>query len=179
MAKYVALLRAINVGGHSIIKMSELRELCVSFGFSKVATHIQTGNIIFESKLTAGQVQKLLEDKLSAKMDYKIVAFVKTPAQIRDIASAKPFTPTELSDDYKRYVTFISAKLDDTQRTLLVEKNNDFQAYHAGDQVIYTSLRKDSPKPIFDNLLIEKILGVSATTRNWAVVQKLAELATA
>ncbi|HSX48214.1 MAG TPA: DUF1697 domain-containing protein [Candidatus Nanoarchaeia archaeon] len=178
MAKYVALLRAINVGGHSIIKMSDLRELCTTLGLQNISTYIQTGNIIFESELSSTDLKQLLEDKLTDQLDYKIVAFIKTPKQLRAIVDNNPFSGKELGEDYKRYVTFLAGELTDSAGQLLAERSDDYVTYHPGVQIIYTSLRKDSPKPVFDNHLVEKIIGHDATTRNWQVVQKLAELAT-
>ena len=49
MHKYVAFLRAINVGGHAIIKMEDLKQMFESFGLAKVQTYIESGNVIFES----------------------------------------------------------------------------------------------------------------------------------
>lgn len=52
MAIHIALLRGINVGGNSLLPMTELREICFGLGFQHVRTYIQSGNIIFESELT-------------------------------------------------------------------------------------------------------------------------------
>ena len=60
MSKYIAFLRAINVGGHTV-KMDVLRQLFESLGFANVETFIASGNVIFESK--AGNV-KALEKKI-------------------------------------------------------------------------------------------------------------------
>ena len=49
MKKYIAFLRAINVGGTTIIKMSDLKRMFESFGLERVETYIQTGNVIFDS----------------------------------------------------------------------------------------------------------------------------------
>ena len=62
MRKYVAFLRAINVGGTTIIKMADLRKMFESFGLENVQTYIQTGNIIFESTETSAS---RLEESLS------------------------------------------------------------------------------------------------------------------
>ena len=51
MTKYVALLRAVNVGGTGKLPMAELRAMCESIGFAKVRTYIASGNVVFESEL--------------------------------------------------------------------------------------------------------------------------------
>ncbi len=49
MTIYIALLRGINVGGHNIIKMADLKSLLESMGLNSVKTYIQSGNVLFES----------------------------------------------------------------------------------------------------------------------------------
>jgi len=49
MQKYIALLRGINVSGHKIIKMADLRALLSEVGLSNVTTYIQTGNIFLNA----------------------------------------------------------------------------------------------------------------------------------
>src|SRR3954469_20798170 len=56
MAAYIALLRAVNVGGTGKLPMSDLRELCEKAGFRKVRTYIASGNVVFESRMTEAQV---------------------------------------------------------------------------------------------------------------------------
>ena len=56
MKSYISLLRGINVSGHKIIKMSELKELYESLNFTNVTTYIQSGNVVFCS--TEKDVQK-------------------------------------------------------------------------------------------------------------------------
>ena len=65
MTKYVAFLRAINVGGHAIIKMTDLKQLFESLGMENVQTYIQSGNVIFESdEENAASMEKLIEDQV-------------------------------------------------------------------------------------------------------------------
>ena len=64
MISYVALLRAVNVGGTGKLPMSELRAMCESAGFSSVETYIASGNVVFRTKLPAAKVKALLEEAL-------------------------------------------------------------------------------------------------------------------
>ncbi len=68
MAVFVALLRAVNVGGTSKLTMNELRELCEENGFENVTTYIQSGNVVFTSVLSAVEVKYSLEAALEKKM---------------------------------------------------------------------------------------------------------------
>jgi uncharacterized protein (DUF1697 family) len=64
MSIYVALLRAVNVGGTGKLPMSELKAMCETAGFRRVQTYIASGNVVFESELTEGEVKARLEAAL-------------------------------------------------------------------------------------------------------------------
>jgi uncharacterized protein (DUF1697 family) len=91
LAKFIALLRGINVGGTGLLSMKELVELCSGLGFEAARTYIQSGNVIFESNLTEDAVRSRLEEALAANMGKKIHVMVRTPAEMRSILSENPF----------------------------------------------------------------------------------------
>jgi uncharacterized protein (DUF1697 family) len=66
MTRYVALLRAVNVGGTGKLPMSRLRALCKEGGFTRVQTYIASGNVVFESAAAAPKVKSELEARLLA-----------------------------------------------------------------------------------------------------------------
>ena len=94
MTKYVAFLRAINVGGTKIIKMDDLRKMFESFGLSNVQTFIQSGNVIFE---TTAKSTTTLEDKLEKQLEkalgYYVEIFIRSMAEIGKIVDQKHFEP--------------------------------------------------------------------------------------
>jgi uncharacterized protein (DUF1697 family) len=85
MAVYVALLRAVNVGGTGKLPMSELKAMCVGQGFAKVQTYIASGNVVFESKLSPAKVKAALERTLG------ISACVRTAEEMAAVLTANPF----------------------------------------------------------------------------------------
>jgi uncharacterized protein (DUF1697 family) len=91
MAVYVALLRAINVGGTGKLAMSELREMCAEAGFEEVVTYIQSGNVVFSSRRGKAEVQRLLGRALEAKMGKPVGVLVRTPAELAAILDRNPF----------------------------------------------------------------------------------------
>ena len=95
MGIFVALLRGINVGGSGLLPMKDLCALCSGLGFQAVRTYIQSGNVIFESKLSEEEVRACLEKALAAKMGKKIDVMVRTSAEMRAILSANPFPRME------------------------------------------------------------------------------------
>lgn len=92
MSAYVALLRAVNVGGTGKLAMSELRALCENEKFSAVSTYIQSGNVVFKSPLSALRVSERLEAALLKHMGKPIDVLVRTAAELSAIARNCPFS---------------------------------------------------------------------------------------
>lgn len=95
MPKYVALLRAVNVGGTGKLLMSELASMCRAAGFSSVQTYIASGNAVFESDAPAAKVKALLEACLRA-YDHKLSGvMVRSASEMRAIVDANPYPEAE------------------------------------------------------------------------------------
>ena len=95
MSRYVALLRAVNVGGTGKLLMSELASMCSDAGFSCVETYIASGNVVFESDASAVEVKALLEARLRAH-DHKLSGvMVRSASEMQDIVDANPFPKVE------------------------------------------------------------------------------------
>jgi uncharacterized protein (DUF1697 family) len=88
---YIALLRGINVTGHGILAMKDLSSMCVDLGFGCVRTCIQSGNVVFRSKLGGKAVQSRLEEALEKHMGKKINVMLRTEQEIGAVLKANPF----------------------------------------------------------------------------------------
>ena len=82
---YVALLRAVNVGGTGKLPMAELRAMCESAGFSSVKTYIASGNVVFRSKLPAAKVKALLEEALLKYAGKPVGVLLRTAAELKSV----------------------------------------------------------------------------------------------
>lgn len=91
MAVFIALLRAINVGGTGMLPMKELSALCTELGLEKVRTYIQSGNVVFESRLSEEKVRTALEEVLVERMRKRIDVIVRTASELRSVLEANPF----------------------------------------------------------------------------------------
>lgn len=91
MTVYVALLRAVNVGGTGKLPMSDLKALCEAAGLSKVRTYIASGNVVFESGLTEAEVAAALEGKLAAYAGRPVGVLVRTAAEMKVVLEGNPF----------------------------------------------------------------------------------------
>ena len=91
MAAYVALLRAVNVGGTGKLPMSALKGLCEKAGFRKVRTYIASGNVVFESGMTESRVKTALETALAVYAGKPVGVLVRTAAEMAAVLASNPF----------------------------------------------------------------------------------------
>lgn len=170
MKKYIAFLRAINVGGTKIIKMEDLKKIFESFGFANVQTYIQSGNVVFETKESAmleAQIEKLLEKALG----YKVEIFLRTMEELAKIASQPAFEP---QGDETLHVVFLRKSQDANHKSKqeLLSFRSEADDFAVKGREVY-NLRRDRDKSVFSNNFIEKILKESSTTRNLTTLRKI------
>jgi len=91
MTKYVALLRAVNVGGTGKLPMTELKAMCDSSGFVNARTYIASGNVVFESKLAESAVKAKLEKCLASYAGKPVEVLVRTGPEMAAILAKNPF----------------------------------------------------------------------------------------
>ena len=91
MIVFIALLRAVNVGGTGKLAMSNLKSLCESAGFQAVCTFIASGNVVFESEGSEAEVKAALEAKLRAYAGKPVGVLVRTAAQMAEVLANNPF----------------------------------------------------------------------------------------
>ncbi len=103
---YIALLRAINVGGIGKLAMADLKTLCVALGFTNPRTYIQSGNVVFESNLDEAAVLHALQQALHTHMGKPVDVMVRTAEELRSILAANPFPHGEPN---KVHIAFLAA----------------------------------------------------------------------
>ena len=91
MTTYVALLRAVNVGGTGKLPMAELRAMCEAASFAKVRTYIASGNVVFDSDESASAVKAILEAALQAYAGKPVGVLLRTGAEMAAVLAANPF----------------------------------------------------------------------------------------
>src|SRR5258706_15884570 len=91
MPTYIALLRAVNVGGTGKLPMAELKAMCAAEGFAKVETYIASGNVVFQAGKSAGIVKALLEKRLGAYAGKTVGVVIRAAHEMEEILKANPF----------------------------------------------------------------------------------------
>lgn len=91
MAAWVALLRAVNVGGTGKLAMSELKAMCDELGFTSAKTYIASGNVVFASRKTEAAITAALEKRLEAYAGKPVGVLVRSAAEMAQVVSDNPF----------------------------------------------------------------------------------------
>lgn len=169
MTTFIALLRAVNVGGTGKLPMTELKALCAAAGFSNPRTYIASGNALFESDLSEAEVANALDVALERYAGKPIGVLARTAAEMAAVAKANPF-----SDRPRNRVTAVFLPAQPAADALDAAVGVTSEQLSLGMREIYVYF----PHGQADSKL--RIPAAKAgTSRNLNTVAKLAELAAA
>jgi uncharacterized protein (DUF1697 family) len=174
LPRYIAFLRAINIGGR-VVKMDHLRSLFEAMKFKQVETFIASGNVLFDARGTDGDaLEKRIETHLKGALGYEVLTFVRSPDEIATAAAYEPFgDPGSLPPAHGIYVGFLkTAPTDDVRRRLLAFRSQ-VDDLHVREREVYWRSVKNLRESLFSGALLEKTVG-PATMRNVTTVRKLA-----
>ena len=179
MKTYVAFVRAINVGGHASVRMTDLKDAFTAAGCKRVRTYIQSGNVIFESAddhapAVFQSVRKKLHDLAG---DGSAVLFRSVRELERSVAK-NPFADLTADPAVKLYVTFLSEKPRRKPAFPFASSKEALEAIAIRNLDVFVVSRRKKKSRFygFPNNFIEKELGVSATSRNWSTLTKIIAL---
>ena len=174
MPKYVAFLRAINVGGHTV-KMEHLRALFEEAGLADVETFIASGNVIFDARHTkTATLERKVEKHLHDSLGYKVATFIRSLAELEAIGSYKPFAESQLNANLDvLYVGFLSASPSEEAKSKLLQLRSRFSDFHTNGRELYWLRRRLPDEPPFSGAPLEKTLGMQMTFRNVNTVRRL------
>jgi uncharacterized protein (DUF1697 family) len=176
MTRYLALLRAINVGGKNPVAMADLRRAFEDSGYDAVSTYINSGNVLFRTSVAAASLETNIETMLERRFGTPLVVVVRSLAQIRTIVKRAPHgfgsTPSELHSD----VLFLKPSLTSQKAMAVVELRDGVDRAWPGPGVIYferVSARRTQSR-------MSRIVGTpeyrQMTIRSWATTTKLLDL---
>lgn len=178
MTRYVALLRAINVGGHTV-KMATLVARFEALGLERVATLAASGNVLFSSRSKSPEeVAAAIEHDLERELGYAVSTMLRSAAEIAAAAAAEPFPAAEVAVAVARNVGFLRA----APRPDLVEALAPIASSADSFRVVGRDLHWLSRVLLGESKLpfakLERIAGSPVTWRKREVVAKLAAKAT-
>lgn len=175
MPTQVAFLRAINVGGHTV-KMDHLRHLFESLGLGAVETFIASGNVVFETDETDLQaLERTLERHLAASLGYQVATFIRTEAELLDIAAFQPFPPADLEQAVAYNVAFLHDPLNEAATDKLMALRTEIDDFCAHGREVYWLCRQKQSESTFSNAVLEKTIGQPSTLRGMKTVRNMVE----
>lgn len=178
MATFIALLRSINVAGKGKLRMAALREACEARGLTNVATYLQSGNLVFDCKLTsAAKVATMVEGLLESQFGLDARAIIRTPADLRRIVKNNPFASQAQTDPTKVHATFLASRPTATLVRQLERVDTRGDTLIVSQQEVLLHCPNGYGRTKLNNVFLERQLHVVATTRNWKTVEALCEMA--
>ena len=173
MARYVALLRGINVGGKNLIRMAELAACFEGGGLRNVATYIQSGNVLFESTATAPRLVRQLEALLTDTFGYPASVVLRTQEQLRQTVGGAPEGFGAEPARYRYDVLFLKPPLEGRAAAEAVPKRDGVDRLWPGPGVVYASrLASRAPESRLGRLAALPVYQ-QMTIRNWNTTTKL------
>lgn len=174
MPRYIAFLRAINVGGH-IVKMQRLKQLFEQLGLDGVETFIASGNVIFNSRAkSAGALETKIEAHLQRELGYEVKTFIRSDAEVSEIAAHVPFKPLADASEATLYIGLLKSgpAADAIERLLAAQTEVDDFTVHKRE--LYWRCRVYLHESTFSGAKLEKMLGAPTTLRNVNTLLRLA-----
>lgn len=185
--RYIALLRGINVGGNTMIKMAELKVVFEECGFENVVSYINSGNIAFDADpeqkpagskdfhSTEATLVSTIEKAIAERFDKRIPVMIREKSAIKAILANNPFAG-QFESHKEMHVLFLKEDMPAEKLDQLLAAAPDGERYAAIGRELYCHL----PKGVIDSLLgksfLEKKLKLAVTGRNWRTTEKLATL---
>lgn len=174
MPRYVAFLRAVNVGGR-IVKMDELRGHFERAGFEDVETFIASGNVIFSTRATSTPaLETKIESQLRKALGYDVPTMIRTTAEVALAAAHEPHPAKDLAGAGANVIAFLRTAPDAAGKKRLVELATPADRFvlHGREVHWLSTLRQSESKLTIGRF--ERAVGCHATMRAKSSVQKLA-----
>jgi uncharacterized protein (DUF1697 family) len=173
MKPYIALLRGINVSGQKKILMKDLKIIFQKLKFVEVTTYIQSGNVVFKTKINQKLLANLISKEIEKIYDFYVPVIIIAAQKIKAIITNNPFLEEKV-DTKKLYVSYLSDSPKNTKKLDDFDFGKD--QYIIENDVIYLKYDLGAGNTKLSNKTIETKLQLTATCRNWRTSCKLLEL---
>jgi uncharacterized protein (DUF1697 family) len=170
VTRYVAFLRAINVGGRRV-KMDALRAEVESLGYEDVATHIASGNVLFTTTAKAADAEAAVERRLGDALGYDVETFVRTAAQVKAVAGRTPF---DVADGDTHMVGFLRRKPTAAEKRSVEALSGDVDTFVVVGKELHWRIHGTTVTSKVSAATMARALRQPTTTRNMKMLVKLA-----
>jgi len=177
MPTFVILLRAVNVGSTGKLPMADFRKVLAGVGCSNVETYIQSGNAVVDAKCSASNLTKMVAASLEKQMGAPVPVIVRTHDELERAIAANPFAAEAAADGARVHAVFLSGVPAAAKVAGLEQVVTKYPArrdrYHLAGDTLYLHLPDGAADSKFTAQTVDRVLGVTATARNWNTVLKL------
>jgi uncharacterized protein (DUF1697 family) len=176
VTRYVALLRGINVGGSKKVAMADLRALLAAIGYAEIITYLHSGNAVFTARAQPAEVlARAIQDGIAACLGTEVKVVIRTAGQLAAVVAGNPLG-IEPVNPSRFFVAFLSTAVSAAATDVPgARASGDDRVWVNGSEAFLWCPKGFS---VLDHVSwIEKTFSVTATTRNWNTVTKLATLA--
>ncbi len=176
MTTYLAFLRGINVGGHRLIRMAELKAAFEAIDLGAVRTYIQSGNVIFQANEAEQTLRQRIEQQIEAAFGFPVTVALRTADEMAHVIANNPFAPDTLLESERLYVALLADAPAMPGVERLLASNTAPDEFRMLGREVYLLYRQTARGTLLTNNLLESRLGVPATSRNWRTLTTLATM---
>ncbi len=176
MPRYVAFLRAVNVGGARTVKMGVLRQVFEDLGFSGVSSFIASGNIIFETPArNAAALEERIEGALLQALSYDATPFIRTGPELSRILRFKAFASSKANARDGSNVILLSAPPGAKVKAAFEAFHSEAEEFELRGREIYWLRHQTADAIPYSTLALSKVLAEPFTIRSMNTVRKISE----
>ena len=179
MTVFIALLRAVNVGGTGKLPMPALKAACEEAGLCRVSTYIASGNVVFDTGKSAAAVKALITDLLRDRFGLtKNHTLIRTPRQLAKVIAGNPFAAAAAKRPNLLMVSFLDGPPQPGAADALAAYAGP-ERLHLADDHLYIDYAEGVARSKLTPAFLDRALQVPATGRNWNTTNRLLEMARA
>ena len=176
MPRYVALLRAINVGGRNMVPMKDLAAIFADLGCANVRTYIQSGNVVFEaSAKTAATLPQAVSASIAERFGHRVPVVLRSASELARAIEANPFLARGVPKN-ELHIAFLADAPTKARVAALDQRRSLPDAFELGGREVYLHLPNGGGRSKLTNDYFDRTLGTTSTVRNWRTVEQLASM---
>ncbi len=177
MPVYISMLRGVNVGGHNLVKMDALRDLYTSLKLENPQSYVQSGNVIFRSKKTDEiALAKTIQSAIDKTFGFRPEIILRNSSEMRSVIAANPFAKRDGIEPNKLNIGFLLTKPSVESSKKLESLPAMPEELHLLGRELYIYFPDGMGRSKLPPLL-DRLLKIPTTVRNWNSVTKLMEIA--
>jgi uncharacterized protein (DUF1697 family) len=154
--------------------MEVLRRVFESLGFSTVTTFIASGNVVFETRTkNIKSLEKKIEKRLQEALGYEVAAFIRTEAELAEVANYKPFPRSKIDATAEFTIIFLADTVDEESKQKVEALQTDTDEFHVHGREIYWLRRRRPSESTFSTVPLEKTVGRPFTIRGGTTIKRM------